>query len=329
MAKKAELLEKAQTLNLDVNANNTIAEIEEAITKAETVNSVEPDTEEPNSTEILAKSGKRSAKGIKAAEEKQDKIDKQHASSDDEEDEDHPVKKKNPAPITRSRLARRAKGYRAKSELIDKSKEYSIKEASDIIGKTSTTKFDSSIELHINLNVDPRQADQNVRGTVSLPHGTGKTQRIAVFATADKHDEAIKAGADIVGEDEFLHLLDKGQIDFDILIAMPQVMAKLGKYARLLGPKGLMPNPKSGTVTTDIAKAVKEAKGGRVEYRVDKQSIVHVGIGKVSFKPEQVANNANTLLKSLQDARPASVKGVYIQKVSITTTMGPSITIKL
>lgn len=326
MAKKAELLEKAQTLNLDVNANNTIAQIEEAIAKAEKANTP-ADTSETKKTSV-AKAGKRSEKGIKEAEEKQKKIDKQHAVSDDDED-DQPVKKKNPAPITRSRLVRRSKAYRTKSELIDKSKDYSLKEACDLIGKTSTTKFDSSVELHINLNVDPRQADQNVRGTVSLPHGTGKTQRIAVFATADKLDEAKKAGADIVGEDEFLHILDKGQIDFDILIAMPQVMAKLGKYARLLGPKGLMPNPKSGTVTTDIAKAVKEAKGGRVEYRVDKQSIIHVDIGKVSFKSEQIADNANTLLKSLQDARPASVKGVYVQKVSITTTMGPSIVIKL
>ncbi|HMS31571.1 MAG TPA: 50S ribosomal protein L1 [Candidatus Saccharibacteria bacterium] len=237
--------------------------------------------------------------------------------------------KKGPAPKARTKLERRSKSYKKVAELVDGSKQYTLKEASEVLPKTSTVKFDASVELHINLGVDPRQADQNIRATVALPHGTGKTLRIAVFAPADQHEAAKKAGADIVGEDEFLQLLDKEQLDFDVLIATPQLMAKLGKYARVLGPKGLMPNPKSGTVTAKVADAVKEAKAGKVEFRVDKQSIVHLAVGKVSFKPEQIAENAKVVLRAIADAKPSSVKGTYLQKVTMTTTMGPSVNIAL
>ncbi len=347
MAKKAELLEQAQKLGLEVSEKNTIAEIEAALqqsqesgvksqeetNESDTDNSeLTPQTSDDTvvtaksglSDEALAKSGKRSAKGLKEAEEKAEKIEKQHTGEHEEA-----VVKKGPAPKTRTKLERRSKGYKKAAELVDGSKFYTLKEASEILPKTSTVKFDASVELHINLGVDPRQADQNIRATVALPHGTGKTLRIAVFAPADQHEAAKKAGADIVGEDEFLQLLDKEQIDFDVLIATPQLMAKLGKYARVLGPKGLMPNPKSGTVTAKVADAVKEAKAGKVEFRVDKQSIVHLAVGKVSFKPEQIAENAKVVLKAIADAKPSSVKGTYLQKIAMTTTMGPSVNIAL
>lgn len=334
MAKKAELLEQAQKLNIEVSEKNTIAEIEAALANAATTTDVEESSEvestdlsteaqddEPKAT---AKAGKRSKKGLEEAAEKTEKIEKQKTGEHEEG-----IIKKGPAPKTRSKLERRSKGYKKAYELVDATKEYSVKEAAELLPKTSSVKFDASVELHINLGVDPRQADQNIRATVALPHGTGKSIRIAVFAPADQHEAAKKAGADIVGEDEFLQQLDKEQIDFDVLIATPQLMAKLGKYARLLGPKGLMPNPKSGTVTAKVADAVKEAKAGKVEFRVDKQSIVHIAVGKVSFTPAHIAENAQTVLKAIADAKPASVKGTYMQKITMTTTMGPSVKIAL
>lgn len=340
MAKKAELLEQAQKLNLEVSEKNTIAEIEAAISGAvipdsdressktsgaeSTQNELDSLVKPENDKVVPAKAGKRSAKGLKEAEEKSEKIEKQHTGEHEEV-----TVKKGPAPKARTKLERRSKSYKKVAELVDGSKQYTLKEASEVLPKTSTVKFDASVELHINLGVDPRQADQNIRATVALPHGTGKTLRIAVFAPADQHEAAKKAGADIVGEDEFLQLLDKEQLDFDVLIATPQLMAKLGKYARVLGPKGLMPNPKSGTVTAKVADAVKEAKAGKVEFRVDKQSIVHLAVGKVSFKPEQIAENAKVVLRAIADAKPSSVKGTYLQKVTMTTTMGPSVNIAL
>ena len=182
--------------------------------------------------------------------------------------------------------------------------------------------------MHVRLNVDPRQADQNIRTTVSLPHGTGKTIRVAVFAPEADHKAAQAAGADIVGDDTFIAQLDKELIDFDILVATPQYMPKLGKYARLLGPRGLMPNPKSGTVATDVAKAVKEAKAGKVEYRVDKQAIVHLGIGKVSFGAEKLAENAKSFFESLQSQKPTSLKGGYVKSITIASTMGPGVKVE-
>jgi large subunit ribosomal protein L1 len=195
----------------------------------------------------------------------------------------------------------------------------------DLATKTSTTKFDGTVELHVNLGVDPRQADQNVRGTVSLPEGTGKTVRVAVLAEADDDKKASTAGAEIVGAEKILSALDKEQIEFDVLVATPNQMAKLAKYARLLGPKGLMPNPKSGTVTTDVAKAVSEAKAGRVEYRVDSTGIIHLGVGKVSFGKDKLTKNAQVVVDAIKSAKPSTLKGIYIKSAHITTTMGPSI----
>lgn len=306
-----------------------VAETTEALTPAEADAKAAEAVTEAVAEKTTAKAGKRSAKAVKEAEEKADKEERKEKVASGELDPSEAGIKKGPAPKVRSKLERRSKGYRKAAELVDGSKEYTLKEAAEVLPNTSSVKFDASIELHVNLGVDPRQADQNIRGTVALPHGTGKSIRIAVFAPADQHEAAKKAGADIIGEDEFLQQLDKEQLDFDVLIATPQLMAKLGKYARILGPKGLMPNPKSGTVTAKVADAVKEAKAGKVEFRVDKQSIIHLSVGKVSFKPEQIAENTKTVLRAIADAKPASVKGTYVQKVTMTTTMGPSVKVAL
>jgi large subunit ribosomal protein L1 len=183
--------------------------------------------------------------------------------------------------------------------------------------------------LHFRLGVDPKHADQNIRGSIVLPHGTGKTQRVAVFAPADQHAAATKAGADLVGFDEILDALKKEDINFDVLIATPDVMAKLGQYAKLLGPKGLMPNPKSGTVTKDVAKAVSEAKAGRVEFRVDKQGNIHQAIGKTGFTDTQLEENAQRLHEAVLAAKPNSLKGNYVLTIHMTTSMGPSVAVKL
>lgn len=275
----------------------------------------------PVKEESTAKAGKRSAKAIKEAEEKQAKEERK-ANAESEETTEKP---KAPVKPTRSILERRGKKFREAAKLVDKTKEYTLAEALELAAKTSPTKFDASVELHIKLGVDPRQADQNIRGTVSLPAGTGKDVRVAVFADVDDAKKAKEAGADIAGGDEFLQLLDKEQIDFDVLISTPQMMAKLGKYARLLGPKGLMPNPKSGTVTKDVAVAVSEAKAGKVEYRVDSTGIVHLSVGKTSFKADDLLKNTQAIIGAIKAAKPASIKGAYVQSVFVTTTMGPSI----
>ncbi len=292
------------------------------------------DSKNTNSTDskeevITAKAGKRSAKGVKEAEEKQEKIEHQKHAHDETADEE-PVKKvKKPVKPTRSRLERRSKKYQEAAKNVEKGKPYSLKEAVEIALKTSTTKFDSTVELHVRLGVDPRQADQNIRGTVALPAGSGKNVRIAVFADVDDAKKAKAAGADIAGGDEFLQQLDKEQLDFDVLIATPQQMAKLGKYARILGPRGLMPNPKSGTVAADVVKAVNEAKAGKVEYRVDSTGIVHLGIGKTNFTAAQLLENLQAVLSAIKGAKPSSLKGNYVQSAYLTTTMGPSISILL
>ncbi len=275
------------------------------------------EAEEPKT----AKAGKRSAKGVKVAEAKEAKEDrKAHASEDD--DTEHVAKL---APTARPHSERAGKKYRAAFKLIERDKEYSLAEALELATKTATTKFDSSVELHVRLNVDPRQADQNIRGQLVLPAGTGKAVRVAVFAEVDDVALAKKAGAEIAGAEDFLAQLDKGKIDFDVLISTPQVMAKLGKYARVLGPKGLMPNPKSGTVTKDVAKAVLEAKAGRVEYRVDPTGIIHLAMGKVSFGPAKLGENAAAVIAALKAAKPSSVKATYVKSAFVTTSMGPSI----
>lgn len=318
MAKKAELLEQAAELGLVVSEKNTIAEIEAAIATTNDAKDSEVSTEEPK----LAKSGKRSAKGVEEAEAKAEKIEKQSHRDEEKAEAEKP---KQPVKPARSRLERRSKGYRKAHEQIEADKSYDLAAALELAAKTSPVKFDASVELHVRLNVDPRQADQNLRDTVVLPAGSGKDVRVAVFADADVAKEAKAAGADIAAADEFLQQLDKGTIDFDVLISTPQQMAKLGKYARLLGPKGLMPNPKSGTVTTDVAKAVKEAKAGRVEYRVDSTGIIHVGVGKVSFGGSKLTQNAQAILDSLKSNKPSGLKGGYVRSMYVTTTMGPSI----
>jgi large subunit ribosomal protein L1 len=268
----------------------------------------------------LAKAGKRSAKAIEEAEEKVAKEERKDLDDDSEKPKQH----SNP---TRTRLARRGKNFRKNAEAVEVGKVYELKEAIALAQKTSHVKFDASVELHVNLNVDPRHADQNIRDNLVLPAGTGKAIRVAVLT--DDAAAATKAGADFAGNEELLAQLDKGQMNFDILIAVPTLMAKLGKYARMLGPRGLMPNPKSGTVTTDVAKAVKEAKAGRVEYRVDSTGIVHLGVGKVSFTEAQLMENIQAVLQSIKNNKPASVKGSYFKVAHLATSMGPSVTVDL
>lgn len=293
------------------------AEAEEQITNAEVAEVVENRDEASIKNAPVAKAGKRSAKAQAEAEAKTEKEERKTARAEAEAAE----KPKQPVKPARSRLERRSRGYRKSAELIEKGKVYGLKEALELVAKTSSVKFDASVELHVNLGVDPRQADQNIRANLVLPQGTGKAVRVAVFA------EEKVAEADLSGVEDITKQLEKGSIDFDILISTPANMAKLGKYARLLGPRGLMPNPKSGTVTTDVAKAVAEAKAGRVEYRVDSTGIVHLGIGKVSFGGDRLLENANAVLSSIRSAKPTSVKGTYLKAVHVTTTMGPSITI--
>ena len=316
MAKKAELLEKAAELKLDVSEKNTIAEIEAAIAAAEK-HSVREAT--------IAKAGKRSAKAIEEAEAKVEKEARKEAGDTTPQGDAEAAIKKGPAPKVRPLIERRGKAYRQAAEKVEKDKAYTLADAIKLATETNPSKFDASVEVHVRLGVDPRQADQNIRSTVVLPHGTGKTVRVAVFAADADADKAKKAGADLAGDEAIVKLLDKGTLNFDVLIATPAYMPKLGKYARLLGPKGLMPNPKSGTVSTDVAKATEEAKAGKVEYRVDKQAAIHLSVGKVSFGAEKLLENANTFFASLQAQKPSSIKGVYIKSVAVATTMGPGI----
>ena len=336
MAKKAELLEKAAELKLAVSEKNTIAEIEAAIAEAE---SVTPENSKPHDTKdkdviaereaVVAKAGKRSQKALDEAAEKAEKEARKEAGDTTPQSDDAEAHvKKGPKPITRPRLERRGKKYQEAAKKIEKNKLYSLDEALKLATETSPVKFDASVEIHVRLGVDPRQADQNVRSTVALPHGTGKDVRVAVFAPETEHAAAKKAGADIIGDEEFLKQLDKEELNFDILVATPQYMPKLGKYARLLGPRGLMPNPKSGTVATDVAKAVSEAKAGKVEYRVDKQAIVHLSIGKVSFGADKLAGNTRAFLASLNAQKPSSLKGIYVKSIAIATTMGPGVKVE-
>ena len=330
MAKKAELIEEAAKLKLDVSPKATIADLEAAIAAAK------PEKREKVEKEIIAerkaataKAGKRSEKALVEAEEKAEKEAKKAAHDTTPNDpEAEAAHKKGPAPKTRSKLERRGKSYRKVAELVDNDKVYSLAEALELATKTNPSKMDASVEVHVRLGVDPRQADQNIRTTVVLPHGTGKTLRVAVFAPEADAAKAKKAGADIAGDEEFLKQLEKGELNFDVLVATPAYMPKLGKYARLLGPKGLMPNPKSGTVATDVEKAVKEAKAGKVEYRVDKQAIVHLSVGKVSFGTEKLAENAKAFFSSLQGQKPSSLKGVFVKSTAISTTMGPGIKVE-
>lgn len=281
-----------------------------------------PVTEE---TEQFAKSGKKSKKHI---EEVKAEEERQARKAETKALEEAGEKPKGAAPVTRPKIERRGKNYQAKAKLIEKGKVYTLKDALALAAETNPSKFDATVEAHVRLGVDPRQADQNIRATVVLPHGNGKTVRVAVFAPLDEAKKAAAAGADIAEDEEFLKRLEKGEIDFDVLISTPAYMPKLGKFARLLGPKGLMPNPKAGTVTVDLEKAVKESKAGKVEYRVDKQAIIHIGLGKTSFDQAKLLENAETFFDSLKSHRPASLKGSYVKSIFITTSMGPSIEVE-
>lgn len=217
------------------------------------------------------------------------------------------------------------KRYSASLQTFDRHEVYDVKEAMEIVIKTATAKFDETIEAHIRLGVDPRHADQNVRGTVVLPHGTGRSVRVVVFAKGDKAKEAEESGADIVGAEDLAEKIQGGWLDFDIAVATPDMMGVVGRLGRVLGPKGLMPNPKSGTVTFDIAKAIKDIKAGKVEFRVDKQAIVHVPIGKASFGPEKLEENFLALMSAIIKAKPAAAKGNYLRKIALASTMGPGV----
>ncbi len=279
---------------------------------------------ETTGEEKFAKSGKKSKKHI---EEVKAEEERQARKAETKALEEAGEKPRGATPVTRPKIERRGKKYQAAAKLVE-DKLYSLKDALELAVKTNPTKFDATVEAHVRLGVDPRQADQNIRATVVLPNGNGKDVRVAVFAPLDEAKKAAAAGADIAEDEEFLKRLEKGEIDFDVLISTPAYMPKLGKFARLLGPKGLMPNPKAGTVTTDIEKAVKEAKAGKVEYRVDKQAIVHLGLGKTNFDQAKLLENAEVFFESLKSHRPASIKGTYVKSIYITTTMGPAIAVE-
>lgn len=224
-------------------------------------------------------------------------------------------------------MAKRGKKYRQAAELIDREVEYTIEEACDLIKKTSIASFNESVDLDLRLGVDPRHADQMVRGTVSLPHGTGKEVRVLALVNEAKEEEAKEAGADFVGLDEYIEKIEDGWADIDVIVATPDVMGKIGKLGRHLGPRGLMPNPKSGTVTMDIAGAVKEFKAGKIDFRVDKAGILHTSIGKADFDANELRENAISFLQTILKMRPSSAKGLYIRSAFMSTTMGPSIQI--
>ena len=222
-------------------------------------------------------------------------------------------------------MATKSKAYKAAVEKIDADRFYTPAEAVALAKETGSAKFDSTVEVALKLAVDPRKADQMVRGTVNLPHGTGKTARVIVFATGDKANEAVAAGADEVGAEDLIERIQGGWLDFDAAIATPDQMAKVGRIARILGPRGLMPNPKTGTVTPDVTKAVSDIKGGKINFRVDKQANLHLVIGKVSFDPEKLVENYAAALDEILRAKPSAAKGRYLKKVTVSTTMGPGI----
>ena len=222
-------------------------------------------------------------------------------------------------------MSTKSKAYKAAAELVDKSRLYRPIEATKLAKETSSKNFDATVDVVFRLGVDPRKADQLVRGTVSLPNGTGKDVRVAVFAEGEKATAAQEAGADIVGTAELIEQINEGNIDFDVAIATPDQMAKVGRVARVLGPRGLMPNPKTGTVTPDVAKAIQDSKGGKIAFRVDKASNLHAIIGKASFTPEQLAENYGALLDEVIRLKPASAKGIYLKKITVSATQGPGV----
>jgi large subunit ribosomal protein L1 len=219
------------------------------------------------------------------------------------------------------------KKRKAASAKVDKNKVYSLRDASALVKEVNTTKFDSSVDLHVRLGVDPKKADQSIRGTVNLPHGTGKTKRVLVLCTPDKEADAKAAGADFVGLDEFIQKIEGGWVDVDVIIATPSVMPKIGRLGKVLGPRNLMPNPKTGTVTNDVAAAVNEVKGGKIAFKVDKAGIIHASIGRVSFSPEKIVENSQELINAIIKAKPATAKGTYVKSVFMASSMSPGIAI--
>jgi len=219
--------------------------------------------------------------------------------------------------ITKKRKAAAAK--------VDKNKYYTLKEASSLVKEVNVTKFDASVDLHVRLGVDPKKADQSIRGTVNLPHGTGKTKRVLVLCTPDKEADARAAGADYVGLDEYIQKIEGGWVDVDVIVATPSVMPKIGKLGKVLGPRNLMPNPKTGTVTNDVAAAVNEVKGGKIAFKVDKAGIIHASIGRVSFAPEKLVENSTELINAIIRAKPATAKGTYVKSVFMASSMSPGI----
>ena len=224
-------------------------------------------------------------------------------------------------------MAKLNKKRKVAESKIDATKQYTLKEASSLVKDINTAKFDASVDLHIRLGVDPKKADQQVRGTVSLPHGTGKTKKVLVLCNPDKENDAKAAGADYVGLDEFIQKIEGGWTDVDVIIATPTVMPKIGKLGKILGPRNLMPNPKTGTVTNDVAAAVNEVKGGKIAFKVDKAGIVHASIGRVSFDPEKIAGNSHELINAIIKLKPTTAKGIYLKGVSMASTMSPGIAI--
>ncbi|MEH7223789.1 50S ribosomal protein L1 [Bacillus sp. JJ1566] len=222
-------------------------------------------------------------------------------------------------------MAKRGKKYVEAAKLVDRTKTYSVAEAIELVKKTNTTKFDATVEVAFRLGVDPKKADQQIRGAVVLPNGTGKTQRVLVFAKGEKAKEAEAAGADYVGDSEFITKINQGWFEFDVIVATPDMMGEVGKLGRVLGPKGLMPNPKTGTVTFDVTKAVNEIKAGKVEYRIDKSSNIHVPIGKVSFDDQKLIENFTTIYETMLKVKPSAAKGTYMKNIAVSSTMGPGV----
>ncbi len=225
-------------------------------------------------------------------------------------------------------MKKATKNRKLSLEKIDQDKFYSLDEASELVKEITTTKFDSSIDLAIRLGVDPKNANEMIRGVVSLPHGTGKSLKVLALVSPDKEDEAKKAGADYIGLDEFIDKIKNGWVDVDVIVTMPSVMPKLGPLGKVLGPRGLMPNPKTGTVTMDIGKAITDIKGGKIDFKVDKTGIIHASVGKVSFTADKIKDNANELINTIVKLKPSSLKGTYVKSISISSTMSPGIAIE-